>query len=250
MLLENKTALITGAATESGIGFAIAKLFADHGARIAILDLDGEGAVRAAGALPGTGHTGYALDVTDPEACDAAVKSLAGEFGQIDVLVNVAGLTQKMKYLDIDQKNYDLVVDVNLRGTFNLCQSVIPFMQSAGGGSIINMSSAAAQRGGGFFGGAHYAAAKAGVLGLTKAIAREFGVDGIRANAVCPSMVETDFFQGQMTDEKRAELRAAVPLGRLGRPSDIAGCSLYLASDLSAYVTGSEQDVNGGTHIH
>lgn len=250
MLLSGKSCLVTGAATRTGIGFATARLFAENGGKVAIVDLDEDKSAEAAAALPGNGHCGLRGDVTDRDACRAAVNSAAEHLGGLEILVNNAGVTQAARFQAISQDDYDLVLDVNLRGTFNMCQAVLPLMIEARGGSIVNISSAAAQKGGGFFGGAHYAAAKAGILGLTKAIAREFARDGIRSNAICPSMVETEFFAGKMTEEKRAELRAAVPVGRLGRPLDVARACLFLASDLAEYVTGSELDVNGGTHIH
>jgi NAD(P)-dependent dehydrogenase (short-subunit alcohol dehydrogenase family) len=250
MLLEGKTCVITGAATQSGIGFSAAKLLAAQGAKLAILDIDGSAALEAARALPGSHHVGYRADVANRAHCEEAMKDVAAQFKSIDILINNAGVTRATKFLDITQEEYALVLNVNLTGTLNMCQAVLPHMIARKSGSIVNISSAAAQRGGGFFGGAHYCAAKAGVLGLTKSIAREFGPVGVRANAICPSMVETNLFAGAMTDEKRAELRAAVPMGRLGRPEDIAGACLFLASDLAGYVTGSELDVNGGTHIH
>ncbi len=249
-MLKDLVCVVTGAATERGLGRAAASLFAEHGARIAILDLNEADSQRTADGLPGSGHKGYRTDVTDLDQCKSVAERIRRDLGGIDVLVNNAGVTQPDKFLDITQANYDLVLNVNLRGTFNMCQACIPAMQEKGKGSIINISSAAGQRGGGFFGGAHYAAAKAGVLGLTKAIAREFGPAGIRANAICPSFIETDLVAGRISEQRLVELRAAVPLGRLGKPTDIAGACLFLASDLSIYLTGSEVDVNGGTHIH
>jgi NAD(P)-dependent dehydrogenase (short-subunit alcohol dehydrogenase family) len=142
------------------------------------------------------------------------------------------------------------MMDVNLRGTFNICRSVLRVFSGRKSGVIVNMGSVAAQRGGGLVGGAHYAASKGGVISLTRSIAREFGPLGIRANVVCPSMTETGMLDGNVTPEQFREITAAIPLRRAGRPSDIAGACLFLASDLSAYVTGATIDVNGGSHIH
>ncbi len=250
MLLTNKTAIITGAASRRGLGKATAKLFAEHGARIAILDLDGTSATEAAADLPGEGHIGLACDVTDKDACAAAAKDVLAKLGQIDILVNNAGITQPLKIMGIEPKNYDAVLDVNLRGTLYMSQAVIPHMRSRASGAVVNISSVSAQRGGGIFGGPHYSAAKAGVLGLTKAMARELAPDGIRVNAVCPGFIATDITGGALTDEMMGQILDGIPMGRAGEASDVAGCCLFLASSLSAYVTGSEVDVNGGSLIH
>ncbi|WP_370311069.1 SDR family NAD(P)-dependent oxidoreductase [Sagittula sp.] len=250
MLLKDKTALITGAASPRGLGKATAKLFAEHGARVAILDLDASAAEAAAADLPGEGHIGLACNVTDKAACDAAAGAAIAAFGQIDVLVNNAGITQPLKLMQIEPANYDAVTDVNLRGTLYMSQAVIPHMRDRRTGAIVNISSVSAQRGGGIFGGPHYSAAKAGILGLTKAMARELAPDGIRANAVCPGFIATDITAGKLTPEMMEQILAGIPMGRAGEASDVAGCCLFLASDLSAYVTGSEVDVNGGSLIH
>lgn len=248
-LLENRFAVVTGAASPRGLGLATARLFAEHGATVAILDLDA-GAAEAAAADLGAGHLGLACDVTDKDACIAAAEALLDRWGRIDVLFNNAGITQPLRIMDIGPAHYDAVTDVNLRGTLYMSQAVIPAMRSEGSGTIINMSSVSAQRGGGIFGGPHYSAAKAGILGLTKAMARELAPDGVRVNALCPGFIATDITAGKLTDEMRAQVLAGIPMGRAGEASDVAGCALFLASDLSAYCTGSELDVNGGSLIH
>jgi NAD(P)-dependent dehydrogenase (short-subunit alcohol dehydrogenase family) len=250
MLLKDKTALITGAASPRGLGRATAQLFAEHGARVAILDLDATQATEAAQGLTGTGHIGLACNVTDKAACDAATAEALNHFGQIDILVNNAGITQPLKLLDITPEDYDAVTDVNLRGTLYMTQAVLPAMRKNTSGSIINISSVSAQRGGGIFGGPHYSAAKAGILGLTKATARECAPQGIRANAICPGFIATDITGGKLTDDMMTQILEGIPMGRAGQASDVAGCCLFLASNLSAYVTGSEIDVNGGSLIH
>ncbi|WP_323771306.1 glucose 1-dehydrogenase [Antarctobacter sp.] len=250
MLLKDKTAVITGAASARGLGKATARLFAENGARIAILDLNAEAARAAAADLPGEGHIGLPCDVTIKPQCEAAAKTAIEAFGQIDILVNNAGITQPLKLMQIEPQNYDAVTDVNLRGTLYMSQALIPHMRDRNSGAIVNISSVSAQRGGGIFGGPHYSAAKAGILGLTKAMARELAPDGIRANAVCPGFIATDITEGKLTEEMMEQILAGIPMGRAGAASDVAGCCLFLASDLSAYVTGSEVDVNGGSLIH
>jgi len=250
MFLAGKTAVISGAASQRGIGRATARLFAEHGARVAILDLDHAAASKAAASLPGEGHIGLACDVTDRDACLAAATETLAAFGGADILVNNAGITQPVKFLDIKPSDYDAVLDVSLRGTLYLSQAFIPSMQRQHAGSIVCMSSVSAQRGGGIFGGPHYSAAKAGVLGLAKAMAREFGPDGIRVNSVTPGLIQTDITAGKLTDAMRAEILNGIPLNRLGEAADVAGVCLFLASSLSAYLTGATIDVNGGMLIH
>jgi NAD(P)-dependent dehydrogenase (short-subunit alcohol dehydrogenase family) len=249
MLLHGKTAVISGAASRRGIGLATAKLFAAQGARVAILDLDLNAAHEAAASL-GEGHMGLRCDVTDAEACRSATAAVVEKFGGIDILINNAGITQPVKTLEIDAKSWHRIVDVNLTGVLLLSQAVIPHMKSKGKGSIACMSSVSAQRGGGIFGGPHYSAAKAGVLGLAKAMAREFGPNGIRVNCVTPGLVETDITGDKLTPEMKADIIKGIPLGRLGAATDVANIYLFLASDLSAYVTGAVIDVNGGMLIH
>ena len=237
-LLEGRVAVVTGAASARGLGLAGARLFAAHGARVAILDVDGEAAESAATGLGG-GHLGLRCDVTSVDDCAAAVARAEEALGPVDVLVNNAGITQPLKFMDIAPANYDAVLDVNLRGTLYMSQAVVPGMRGRGAGSIVNVSSVSAQRGGGIFGGPHYSAAKAGILGLTKALARELAPYGVRANAICPGFIDTDITAGKLSEEMRAEVLAGIPMGRAGTAEDVAGCMLFLASPLAAYVTGA-----------
>ena len=248
-LLKDKYAIVTGAASARGLGKATARMFAEQGATVAILDLDARAAEAAAADL-GDGHVGLACNVADKAACEAAVAQLLDKWGRIDVLVNNAGITQPLKIMEIAPENYDAVLDVNLRGTLYMSQAVIPTMRERKSGSIVNMSSVSAQRGGGIFGGPHYSAAKGGILGLTKAMARELAPDNVRVNAICPGFIATDITAGKLTPQMNEQILAGIPMGRAGAASDVAGCALFLASDLSAYCTGTEVDVNGGSHIH
>ena len=249
MLMGGKVAVISGAASLRGIGLATARLFVEHGARVAILDLEEAQAAGAAAGLGGGCH-GFRCDVTDKGSCDAAIGQVQAEMGAIDVLVNNAGISQPLKTMEIGREHWDAVLDVNLRGVLNLSQAVIPGMRLRGHGSIACMSSVSAQRGGGIFGGPHYSAAKAGVLGLAKAMARELGPDGIRVNCVTPGLIQTDITGGKLTPEMKTEILKGIPLGRLGDTIDVARVFLFLASDLSLYVTGAVIDVNGGMLIH
>lgn len=249
MLLSGKTAVISGAAGARGIGFAAARLFAEHGARVAILDVDQKTLEAAVKGL-GSDHLGLVCDVTDPAACKRATADVIARFGQIDVLINNAGITQPVKFMEIDQPGWRRIIEVNLTGVLNLSQAVVPHMRQRQTGTIACMSSVSAQRGGGIFGGPHYSAAKAGVLGLAKAMARELGPDNIRVNCVTPGLIQTDITGGKLTDEMKTEIIRGIPLGRLGTAEDVARIYLFLASDLSSYTTGAVIDVNGGMLIH
>lgn len=249
MLLGDTMCIITGGASPRGLGRATATLFAQHGAWVAILDIDATGAESAARTL-GPAHLGIGCDVTDRGSCVAAVRAVTDRVGRVDVLVNIAGITSPQRVAEVDDATYDKVMDVNMRGTLHMTQAVLPAMRASAGGSIVNMSSVSAQRGGGVFGGSHYSAAKAAILGYTKACARELAPEGIRVNALCPGFIDTDITAGMMTQQMLAEVIAAIPMGRAGRAKDVAGCALFLASPLSAYCTGTEIDPNGGAHIH
>ncbi|WP_017903972.1 SDR family NAD(P)-dependent oxidoreductase [Pseudomonas asplenii] len=249
MLLQDKVIIVTGAASPRGIGRATASLFAAQGARVVILDLDAS-AARDAAAQLGEGHLGLAANVADEGQVKQAVAQVIEQYGRIDGLVNNAGITQPLKILDIRHSDYDKVLDVSLRGTLLMSQAVIPLMREQGFGSIVCMSSVSAQRGGGIFGGPHYSAAKAGVLGLAKAMARELGPHNVRVNSIAPGLIHTDITGGLMQDERRHAIIEGIPLGRLGEAQDVANAALFLVSDLSSYLTGITLDVNGGMLIH
>ena len=250
MLLSGKTAAISGAASARGIGLATARLFAKHGARVAILDLDEAGAQRAA---QGTRRRAHRPRLRRRRPRELQARGAAGArtpSGKLDALINNAGISQPVKTMEITPKDWQRIVDVNMTGVLYLSQAFIPHMRERKQGSIACMSSVSAQRGGGIFGGPHYSAAKAGVLGLAKAMARELGPDGIRVNSVTPGLIQTDITGGKLTPEMRAEILKGIPLNRLGDAEDVANIYLFLASDLSAYVTGAVIDVNGGMLIH
>lgn len=248
-LLDGKVAIVTGAASLRGIGWATAHLFATHGARIAVLDLDAAAAETAAAAL-GPDHRGYACDVRDAARCDAVAGEVLAALGRVDVLINNAGVSQPYRLMDSTAADYDLVMDSSVRGTYNMSRAVVPHLRAQKSGAIVCIGSVAAQRGGGVLGGPHYAAAKGAVQTMAKAMARELGPDNIRVNAIAPGLVETDLLIGKLTDEGRARALANTPMARLAVPGDIAGACLFLASDLSTFVTGTVLDVNGGLHIH
>ena len=249
MLLKDKVAVITGGAGLNGLGYATARQMAEQGAHVVILDLERANPTGAAMGL-GHKHLGVVADVTDKASCDKAVHAVLQKFGRIDVLVNNAGITQPRKFLDITGADYDAVLDVSLRGTLYMSQAVLPAMRAQKAGAIVCISSVSAQRGGGILGGPHYSAAKAGVLGLARALAREVGIDGIRVNCVTPGLIATDINKGLIPEDRMKGILEQIPLNRIGEPADVAGCVLFLACDLSKYLTGVTLDVNGGMLIH
>ena len=187
-------------------------------------------------------------DVADFDSCAAMFYNIASVVGPVDILVNNAGITRDSVFKRMTEADWMAVINTNLNSVFNVTRQVIDGMSERGWGRIINISSVNAIKG--QFGQTNYSAAKAGVLGLAKAMAREFGADGIRVNCVTPGLIGTDITAGKLTDEMRAKILEGIPLGRLGEASDVAGIYTFLASDLSAYVTGAVIDVNGGMLIH
>lgn len=257
MLLKDKVCIVVGAASLRGIGYATAELFAEHGAKLAVVDLAMNDAVAGeiqAAISQRIGRDvevlGVQCDIADAASCAGMVQQVVARFGTIDALVNSAAVVKSQGLLAIAERDFDLIVDVNLKGAFNLCQSVLPVLIERKSGAIVNVASVAAQRGGGLVGGAHYAASKGGVISLTRTVAREFGPMGVRANVVCPSMTETGMLDGNVSEDMFRQVVDAIPLKRAGKARDIAGACLYLVSDLAAYVTGATLDVNGGSHIH
>lgn len=250
MLLKDKICILTGAGSARGLGRATAQLFAAHGAKVIVLDINIDMARETTALLKGRGHMALKCDVTNRKDCDRAVALTIKRHGRVDVLINNAGITSPHRLMEVDDAIFDRVMDINMRGCLYMTQAVVPSMRRQKSGSIVNMSSVSAQRGGGVFGGSHYAAAKGAMLGYTKACARELGPDNIRVNAICPSMINTDITGDALTPERRQNIVESIPMGRLGEASEVAGCYLFLASELSSYVTGSELDINGGSHIH
>jgi NAD(P)-dependent dehydrogenase (short-subunit alcohol dehydrogenase family) len=256
VLLRDKVCIVTGAASLRGIGYATAELFAEHGAKVVVADLamnekvatDIRTSIDRKVSRPADLH-GVRCDIGSFDDCKTVFESAVSRFGRVDCLVNCAAVVKSQPFLAISETDYDFVVDVNLKGAFNLGRAAVEHFVANKGGNIVNVASVAAQRGGGLVGGAHYAASKGGVISLTKSIAREYGPQGVRANAICPSMTETGMLDG-MSEERFQEIVSAIPLRRAGKPRDIAGACLFLASDLSAYITGATIDVNGGSHIH
>jgi 3-oxoacyl-[acyl-carrier protein] reductase len=239
--LQGQVALVTGGSR--GIGLAIARELANAGARIAVVARDGTRAQAAADELPGDGHRGYACDVADSEACGALVKQVEADFGGLDVLVNNAGVTRDNVLMRIKDEDWDAVLDTNLRGAFNLMRAASRGMMKRRSGRIINITSVVGIIGNA--GQANYAASKAGLIGMTKSVAKELAGRGVLVNAVAPGYIETDM-TSDLPEAARAALMNGIALGRLGRPGDIAPAVRFLAGPGAAYITGQTLVVDGG----
>ena len=246
-LLEGKTALITGAAR--GIGKALALRFAEHGANIAFTDLvideNGEQTKREIEEL-GVRCEAYASNAADFAQTAEVVEKVKSDFGHIDILVNNAGITKDGLMMRMSEGQWDAVINVNLKSAFNFIPAVLPTMMRQRKGSIINMASVVGVHGNA--GQSNYAASKAGLIALAKSIAQEVGSRGIRANAIAPGFIETAM-TAALPDEVRQEWTKKIPLRRGGTPDDIADVALFLASDLSSYVSGQVIQVDGGMNM-
>lgn len=256
LLLENKVCVITGAASLRSIGYATAELFAAHGAKLVLLDVMMNDTIADDLASSIASQIGFMpeiisikCDICSAADCDKAIETAVSKFGTIDCLVNCAGIVKSGGFLSIVEAEYDTILDVNLKGTFNICKSVLKIFTEKQSGVIVNLASLAGQRGGGLVGGAHYAASKGGVISLTRSIAREFAPLSIRANVICPAMIETPMLDG-LTEAQLNDVISGIPLKRVGKTFELAGTCLFLASDLSGFTTGATIDVNGGIHIH
>ena len=238
--LTGRTALVTG--STRGIGRAIAEALAEAGARVAVVGRDQARAAEVAAALGG-GAQGFAADVGDPASIAALIEGVETSFGQIDILVNNAGLTRDNILFRVKDDDWDMVLDANLRGAFLTIRAASRGMIKRRWGRIINIASIVGITGN--KGQANYAASKAGLIGLTKSVAKELGSRNVLVNAVAPGFIETDM-TAAMTPEARAALSGQIPLERLGTPRDIAGVVTFLASDYASYVTGQTLVVDGG----
>ncbi len=243
-LLENKTVLITGASR--GIGHGIAMEFAKQGANVAFtFNASVEAAKELEKELEGFGvkAKGYQSNAADFDAAQELVKEVLNDFGSLEVLINNAGITKDNLLMRISEEDFDKVIEVNLKSVFNLTKAVIRPMMKQRQGSIINMSSVVGVKGNA--GQANYAASKAGILGFTKSVALELGSRNIRCNAIAPGFIETEM-TAKLDQKTVDEWRKAIPLKRGGSPEDVANACVFLASDMSAYITGQTLNVDGG----
>lgn len=247
------TAVVTGAGSARGIGRACGLALAAAGWQIAVLDIDEVAAKEAADEVDQTYDVqtlGVGCDVTDSESVDTAATTVDTAMPPIGAVVNNAGITSPTPFLDVTQDELDRIFAVNVTGTFLVTQRIASGFVERGFGRIVNLSSVSAERGGGVFGGTPYSSAKAAVLGMTRAVARELGPHGVTANAVAPGLIDTDITQGKLPPERKSQMVADTPMRRTGTPQDVAALVTFLCSSNAEYITGATYDINGGSHIH
>ena len=244
-MLKNRVAIITGAAR--GIGKAIAKRYAMEGCNIAITDINEDNINATVAELSELGTTvkGYVSNAADFADVEKTVNQIVADFGRVDILVNNAGITKDGLAMRMTEQQWDAVIAVNMKSAFNYMHAVLPAMARAKSGSIINMASIAGQMGNP--GQVNYAATKAGLIAMAKSVAKEMGSRGIRANSIAPGFIVSEMTNA-LPEEVRAEYLKQIPLRRGGTPEDIANAALFLASDLSSYITGQVIPVNGGLY--
>lgn len=246
MNLSGKTALVTGGG--QGIGREIALALATDGANVAVCDVNIEAAQKTAADIEGKGRKSLAVKANVAASAEVAsmVDQVAERFGRIDILVNNAGITRDGLILRMKEEDWDLVLDINLKGAFNCTKAVLKYMTKQRGGTIINIASIVGAMGNA--GQANYVASKAGMIGLTKTIAREYANRGITANAVAPGFIVTAMTQA-LPENVRQELAKQIPMGKLGTPEDVANAVRFLASPWASYITGQVIHVNGGMYM-
>lgn len=242
--LDDKVAVVTGGG--SGIGAAIVAAFAAKGARVAVVDLDGD-AASARATEAGSDSRGFSCDVSDPSSVAATVDAVVDAFGRIDILVNSAGVVMLAPAEELELGAWDKTIDINLKGTFVVCQAVGRHMLAAGRGAIVNMASQAAtvaldQH-------VAYCASKFGVVGVSKVLAAEWGPRGVRVNTISPTVVLTELGRKAWDGPRGDELKKLIPVGRFAYPDEIAAAAVYLASDAAAMITGADLLVDGGYTI-
>jgi NAD(P)-dependent dehydrogenase (short-subunit alcohol dehydrogenase family) len=253
--LDEKVALVTGAGSARGLGRAISRRLATAGALLIAADIDEDEARETAELCAQDGSSGMAvsIDVTDEASVEAGFARAVERFGRIDILVNNAGISAATPAWAIDVAEFDRMIAINLRGGFLCARAAMPLMMQRRWGRMIWLSSVAGKQGGGVFGSAHYAASKAGVIGLCHALARQLGPYGITSNAIAPGLVDTDIVARTMSAEEYASLSTRiaeqVPLRRVAQPADVAAAAHFLASEAASYITGEIVDVNGGMYF-
>lgn len=247
-----RTAVVTGAASARGIGRALADRLARDGWAVAILDLDAEASAAAAAEIAqrhGVPAIGVRADVSDEASVDAALTEVEQRLPPVVALANVAGISSPTPYLEVTPAEWDRVFAVNMRGTHLVTHRVARGMVERGLGRVVSVSSISAQRGGGTYSKVAYSAAKAAIIGFTRALARELGPHGVTVNAVAPGPIDTDIMGGTLTEERKAEMAADVMVGRVGTVREVAALMAFLLGEDAGYITAATYDINGGLQV-
>lgn len=247
LTLSGRVALVTGAA--QGIGYAIAKMLSENGMKTAIVDINEQKVIKVAQELNSSGFDtiGVGCDVSNNESIEKMIETVVQNYGGLDVVVNSAGILSSAKIPEVQREEWDRILAVNLSGSFFVIQKALPYLEESRCGRIINISSNAGRMGG-FENSMSYTASKGGIISITFGIARQLAPKGITVNAVCPGTTETPIIEG-FSEEAVERLKSRIPLGRLGKPNDIAAAVCYLASEEAGFVTGMLLDVNGGMYM-
>lgn len=247
---DGQVVIVTGSGSPKGIGRTTAKTFAKQGALVVVADINVEGIKDTVSIIEQEGGKafGIELNVTKKESVDNMVKTIMDKFGRIDVLINNAGISQKVTVEDMTLEDMKYIFEVNMFGLFLCTQACIKPMKKAGYGRIVNLSSVAAKRGGGVFGGAHYSASKAAILAFSKNLSREISAQGITINSVCPGLINTEIWKS-LPKSDADKIINDIPMGRPGKTQEVANVIVFLASKEASYITGEEIDINGGSHM-
>lgn len=247
-----RTALVTGGGSARGIGRALAHRLAAQGWAVAVVDIDGDAAASVAGEIAaehGVRAFGARMDVGDPASVRDVVAKVEQALPPLVGLANIAGVSSPTEFGDVTVAEWDRVLDVNLRGTFLVTQAVLRGMVDRGLGRVVNVSSISAQRGGGTYSKVPYSAAKAGIIGLTRALAREVGPHGVTVNSVAPGPIDTDIMGGPLSPERKASMSADVLVGRVGSTGEVAALMAFLLGEDAGYITAATYDINGGLQV-
>lgn len=250
---EERTVVLTGATSQRGIGRTTAHYLAERGWSVGIIDLDAGASAAVAGELAethGVRALGLGGDVADQAAVSAAFDAFEQRLPDLVGLVNIAGVSSPVPYLETDLPEWNRVIGINLTGVHIVTQRAIASMVQRSLGRVVNLSSVSAQRGGGTFSKTAYSAAKAGVIGFTRSVAREFGHNGITVNAISPGPIDTDIMGGALTEERKRAMAAEGVLPRIGTPRDIAAATAFLLSEDAGFITGQTLNVDGGLYMH
>lgn len=247
---DDQVVIVTGSGSPKGIGKTIAQTFADLNAKVVIADINPEGIAATVDEIKAEGGEAFGVEVnvTEKDSVDNMVAKVMNQYGRIDVLVNNAGISQKVTVEDMTVEDVERIFKVNMTGLFLTTQACMKPMLDAKYGRIVNLSSVSGKRGGGVFGGAHYSASKAAVLGFSKNLSREISNQGITINSVCPGLINTEIWKS-LPKEMADKIIDGIPMGRPGETEEVAAAIAFLASREASYITGEEIDINGGSHM-